>query len=1018
MSCPTCGAIDVGPAGTCTSCGSGLVRICAICRHECAAAARFCQSCGTKLDSPLAIPATVVDAYERRVVTVLFADVMGSLRAISGLDPEEATFAFTTITGLMTEAVEAHGGTVNKRLGDGIMALFGVPVTVELHAIQACLAALALRAALRDRAVRLSNGALLQVRIGLNSGEVVVRRTGLGDSATYDATGEVVHLASRLEQSAPVDGIQAGPGTAEAARGYVEFGPSIPLHVKGLDQPVTVHPLLQVAAQATRLSAAGISQLTGFVNREQQRAALWAARDKVLARPGQGRIVALAGDAGCGKSRLIHEFMSEPGFQGWQRCEGTAVAFGRAGYRTLSGMLRSLLTLEQGDPPARIRQQIEAAAPLTPGAIQALSALCELLPSDPAWRALDPFERRARAMASVCELLRAVSAQRPVVIVIEDLHWVDAESLSVLAGVAKAMAGWRVLLLLTFRPQHVPAWRLDHYEQHAILPLEHDVARTMLRHLLHSSPETGTLEEQLVARTEGNPFFLEECIASLGESGHLRRLGDRWELVALPDEADLPASIRVLLAARMDRLTQPDQEVLQVCSVLGDVINPGLLASVIAREERLLTEPLARLVTLGFIKEASSQQNQERYGFRHALIRDTAYHSILLRHRRLLHGCVVDAIERAGPGAVAENLEVLAEHAHRAQSWPQAAHYARRSAQLAAARDFNAEALRFLGNALEAAKHWPDGPDRLAMLVDLHLEHRFPAFKLGLIEQTAGHLAAASPMAQALGDPKRLSLLHIYQSHLDWLRGRPGPAMAEIDQALSVAAAAGDGAMQARASMQKGLVHLSTGQPREAVAELERALYFPPQLGTNGAELDRSHAATVNSYLTRAFIELGDLDEAERAAQTSLAIAESVDKAMSRMFAWLALGVSAMHRGRAVPAVEWLTRAHRISADANMPLMIPVVLGYLGAAQLASGEAAQAVVTLEDAATRASTIGLVSGQPLRLASLARAYAMTGDGARATYCARRAAELCDATGETAGRNEADRVLTALPAPVVQ
>jgi len=628
---------------------------------------------------------------ERKQVTVLFADVKGSLALIEHADPEDARRILDAALGVMMDAVHRYEGTVNKVLGDGIMALFGAPIAHEDHAVRACYAALAIQRAMQVQAAELrgAHGVEVSARIGLHSGEVLVRAIGNDLSMDYDAIGQTVHLASRMEQLASPGTIRLTAATANLAEGFVDLRTLGPVPVKGLSQPVEAFDLVGVGAARTRLQAAAGRGLTPFVGRQEELAALDRARE--LAAAGQGQMVALVGEPGVGKSRLFYELAHGGRMRPWLAIEGTSVSSGSASsWAPVVDLLKPYFDIAQGDDRRRSAEKVlgkvlmleEALRPILP----AVLALLDLPVEDAAWQALDPPQRRRRTLDGLKALLVRESQRQPLALILEDLHWIDGETQALLDSLVESMSTCRILLLVNYRPEYRHGWgSRAHYTQLRIDPLEAAGAEELLSGLLGEAPDLAELKQRLLAASEGNPLFLEESVRNLVDAGVLCGARGAYRLVRQPDGIEVPASVAAIIAARIDRLSTAEKTVLQLAAVIGEDVPLALLETVSELPADELHGALADLRTRELLFEARLFPDIA-YAFRHGLTRRVAYDGLLHDSRRALHARVAEALEARHAAHLDEVIETLAHHFEQGAVWPKAAECFLRAADRAKQR--------------------------------------------------------------------------------------------------------------------------------------------------------------------------------------------------------------------------------------------------------------------------------------------------------------------------------------------
>ena len=481
------------------------------------------------------------------------------MELLADRDPEEARKLLDPVLERMMEAVHRYEGTVNQVMGDGIMALFGAPLAHEDHAVRACYAALRMQESVAQYAegVFRSHGVPLQVRLGLNSGEVVVRAIGSDLHMDYTAVGQTTHLAARMEQMATPGTILLAPATLQLAEGYVEIVARGPVAVKGMPDPVEVYALTGASASRTRLHAAAARGLTRFVGRdaeiEQIRRAL------ALADEGHGQLVALVGDPGVGKSRLVHEFTHSHRTRDWLILEAGSVSYGKAtSYLPVIDLLKAYFKVHDRETHREIREKVAGKLltldrTLEP-TLPAVLALLDVPVEDAQWQALDPDQRRQRTLDAVKRLLLRESQDQPVLVVFEDLHWIDVETQDLLDGLIESLPTARLLLLVTYRPEFRHGWvSKTYYSQLRLDALPPESTGELLSALLGDDPGLEPLKRLLVSDA-GNPFFIEESVRTLVETGALT--GERGAYrPARPIQAiEVPATVQVILAARIDRL--------------------------------------------------------------------------------------------------------------------------------------------------------------------------------------------------------------------------------------------------------------------------------------------------------------------------------------------------------------------------------------------------------------------------------------------------------------------------------
>jgi class 3 adenylate cyclase/tetratricopeptide (TPR) repeat protein len=761
-------------------------------------------------------------AGERKQVTVLFADIKDSTELIRGLDPEVAQRLLDPALQHMMDAVHRFEGTVNQVLGDGIMALFGAPLAHEDHALRACYAALAMQAAMRayTEEVRRVHGLEMRIRVGLNSGEVVVRAISNDLHMDYSAVGETTHLAARMEQLAMPGTIRLTAATLRLVEDMVQLQALGPVPVKGLVEPVEVFELVGASGTRRRVQAAAARGLTRFVGRQTELTTLTEAMAQASA--GHGQVVALVGEAGVGKSRLVYECVHSYRTQGWLVLESASASYGKATpYLPVIDLLKRYCHIEERDDSRTVRAKVTGHV-LTLDAthqdtVPALLALLDVLPDDDPFLRLDPPQRRQRTLDALKRVLLRESQVQPLLLVFEDLHWIDTETQALLDRLVDSLPTACLLLLVNYRPEYQHGWASKtYYAQLRLDPLPPASAEELLATLLGHDPSVQPLTQLLIARTEGNPFFLEESMRTLVEAGVLVGTPGAYSLAQALPTIQVPATVQAVLAARIDRLPADAKHLLQTAAVIGHEVPLALLQAIADFTEEALHCSLAQLHGAEFLYETRLFPEGE-YTFKHALTHEVAYGSLLQERRRSLHARIVEAMEALFIDRQAEQVDRLAHHALRGEVWEKAVVYGRQAGAKAMTHSAYQEAVRSFEQALEAL-HWlPAHPNTQAQAIDLRLDLRSALFPLGEIERMFVYLQEAEVLAEALGDQPRLGWVSAYLLTHFMQACEPDHALTSGQRALAIAADLGDVALTVTVQNYLGHVYHSLGDYRRAI---------------------------------------------------------------------------------------------------------------------------------------------------------------------------------------------------------
>src|SRR5882672_5552078 len=701
---------------------------------------------------------------ERKQVTVLFADLKGSMELLADRDPEDARQLLDPVLERLMAAVHRYEGTVNQVMGDGIMALFGAPLAHEDHAVRACYAALGMQEALHRYAdeVRRTQGLLVQMRVGLNSGEVVVRAIGNDLHMDYSAVGQTTHLAARMEQLAAPGSILLTAATLRLVEGLVRVQALGPVPVKGLAEPVEVFELVGATALRRRLQVAVARGLSPFVGRQPELEALQQALARAAA--GQGQVVALIGEPGVGKSRLVYEFLHSHHTQGWLWLESSSVSYGKAtAYLPVCDLLKAYCHLEDRDDLRTVRAKVT-------GHILTLDEA--LQDTVPAVLALDPLQRRRRTLEALKRVLLRESQVQPLLLVFEDLHWIDSETQAVLDMLVESLPTARVLLLVNYRPEYQHSWgSKTYYTQLRLDPLPEASADTLLQALLGDASGLVPLTQLLIARTQGNPFFLEESVRTLVETEVLAGERGAYHLAQPLATLQVPATVQALLAARLDRLPPEDKRLLQTAAVIGTEVPWPLLQAIADMADEALYRSLAQLQAAEFLYETSLFP-EPVYTFKHALTHEVASGSLLHERRRTLHARIVETLEALAGDRRDDQVERLAHHALRGEVWDKALAYGRQAGDKARTRSAYREAVVCYEQALAALAHLPDSRAATEQAIDLRLGLRAALTVLGEAPgRMLDHLRRAETLAQTLGDQLRLGWVYADMGTTFWVAG-------------------------------------------------------------------------------------------------------------------------------------------------------------------------------------------------------------------------------------------------------
>ncbi len=860
MRCTNC---DVeNPAGTkfCGNCAAPLRHRCASCGFENPPQFKFCGECGValaptsataRIASPVAAPAGVrvgpdnaelsVPEGERKTVTALFADIKGSMDLMEDLDPEQARAIIDPALKLMIDGVHRYDGYIVQSTGDGIFALFGAPVAHEDHAQRSLFAALRLQEdmAKYSAELRKQGNPPVEIRIGVNTGEVVVRSIRTDDAHTeYTPIGHSTSLAARMQTLAPTGSIVVTEQTQKLAAGYFELKALGPARVKGVSEPIDVYEVLGIGPLRSRLQRSESRGLSKFVGRGAEMEELGRALDR--ARDGHGQIVAAMAEAGVGKSRLFHEFKLRAG-AGALVLEAFSVSHGKASaYLPVVDLLKSYFRIADRDDERTRREKATGKVLALDRALEEtlphLFALLGISTNDAALEEIDRSLRRRRTRDAVKHLLLRESLNQPLMLIFEDLHWIDSESEEVLNLLADSIGTARILMMVNYRPEYRHQWgNKTYYTQLRLDPLGPANAGELLSAMLGDSDELQALKKMIVERTEGNPFFIEEMVQVLFENGVLARDGAGAGAAATASvrlakpfaSIQVPPTVKGILAARIDKLTPDDKDMLQTLAVIGKEFPLGLLRRVIAKSDDALAQTLASLQLGEFIYEQPAFPESE-YTFKHALTQEVAYDSVLIERRRQIHERTAAAIEEMFAATLDDHVADLANHYSRSGNAAKAVKYLRRAAELARTRSAYAEAIRYARETLALIPSMPEAAERdrqelstLVMLGPLLVGTQgFTAPEL------KGILARSHELCQKVGETPEIFAVLFGLWGFHYSGGRLLEGRAAAQRLLTMAEGVGSELATAGASASMGTTLLWMGEFRGAREYLARAIAF------------------------------------------------------------------------------------------------------------------------------------------------------------------------------------------------
>lgn len=1040
-------------------------RECANCGYRASPRARFCERCGAALTpgarplrAPRALEARILGERtaiegERKQVTVMYADIVGSMELTRALEAERWGFVLDRFLAIAAGAVHTFEGTVNQFTGDGLLAVFGAPLAYEDHARRACLAVLDLQREVAVLAAEVleRDGVSFAIRCGLNSGEVIVGSIGDDVHMDFVPIGNTTALGKRIEGLAPVGSTAISASTAALVAGEFELRDLGEFEVKGAQGPQRAFELVGLGAARTRLQAVAATRgLSRFVGRESERAELESALAQASA--GEGRAVGIVGEPGVGKSRLVHEFVAACAGRGVTVNSTAGVAHGR--YVPLLPVLalyRDLLGIGESDTPDRIRDRIETAMPeLDPAFAADLPLLFEFLgvpDSDGPLAQMSAGERQSRLLDLVRRALVVRSTGQARVLVIEDLHWVDDASGAFLEALVSVVAGTRTVLVATYRPEHEAAWASSApHAEIRLAPLDGDASSELLAQLLGSDESLDGLAARIEARSGGNPFFIEEIVQALAEDGHL--LGERGEYVLASDlnVVTLPVTVKAGLADRIDRLPAREKTLVQTLAVIGNEIPAPLLSEVSELDTRELTEAVDVLAGAQWVVPHDADGGRE-YAFKHPLTQEVAYWSQLSQPRARAHRAVAAAIEQIYRDGLDERAALLAHHSEAAGDDLDAARWHARAAVWAELRS-PADSMRHwrrvreLADKLHASAERDElaAKARIGMLSltwrlgsspdeaeTLHAEAHADTERFILDLNYAGNLMhggrereglegfrEVSRRAIAAGDPGGALTASLGVAYAHWIAGSVRDAVQALDAGLELA---GDDPMTgsglvfvcpgAHALAERAPLVGHTGELEAALRDASRAMELAVEHG------DRETEANAQANLALFQAEVGQTEAAMGNAAQALANADQTGHLIAVINASVARAVAEAGAGRFADALARAQESLATIRQQRIGLYFePMLLATIARSQLGLGDPGGALASAEEAVAIMEARGLTTcalSAPIALAQVLIATEGAAAGERIEAVLARAAAVARESGARAFESQIEREL---------
>ena len=1034
MRCRTCSAENPEDAKFCIECAAPFKRRCPQCSFDNPSTARFCAQCATPLGaaapgqpSKAAAPGssnirvTLDDPAaldgERKTVTALFADIKGSTELEQGLDPEEARAIVDPALKLMIDAVQRYDGYVVQSTGDGIFALFGAPLAHEDHPQRALYAALRMQEELRRYSTKLvaDGGNPLQCRVGVNTGEVVVRSISTGGGHTeYTPIGHTTNLASRMQAVAPVGSIAVAEPTRTLCEGYFALKPLGPTKVKGVSEPVDVYEVMGLGPLRTRLQRSAGRGLTKFVGRERELEALKHGAE--LVKLGRGQIVAAIAEAGTGKSRLFFEFKAKSR-SGWTVLEALSVSHGKASaYLPVLDVLHSYFDIKAEDDARKRREKVTGKIAVLDRSLEdALPYLFVLLGivegADPLAQ-MDAQVKKRRTLDAIKRILLRESLNQPLMVIFEDLHWIDQHTQEFLDLLADSIGTAKLLLLVNYRPEYSHHWNSKtYYTQMRLDPLGKESADEMLSALLGDSADLAPLKRVIIERTEGNPFFMEETVQVLLDEGALVGKG-ALHLTKPIGELKIPPTVQGILAARIDRLPPDAKVLLQTLSVIGREFRLSVIRAVVPKSEDELDSLLRHLQLGEFIYEQPAVGDAE-YAFKHALTQEVAYTSVLQERRKQLHESIGSALERVYANSLDDHLEELAHHYSRSGNAGKALEYHEQAGRRAVQRSAYGEAMDHFNAALEFLQRTPPSGerDKQEFALQTSLGPVLMANKGWAAPETERAYLRAEQLAETGGTLEQRFALLVGLFGIPFVVGNLPAARERLSQTWGFVDQHPEAAFVLEVLHHSWSIALSAGEPEGAQHLVDRGLaLYESQLRSTSLPLYSAHHPAVCGYSWGGLILWlrGYPEQGKRYVERGVSLAHELGDALSLAFA---LSTKALfHRiGREVQlALETAETAISRSEEVGFPYTLLSARVVKGWALCELGRANEGIDAIREQITALSGVRTGILLTVNLGALAEASRHAGQIEEGLKAVAAALDLIRGGGESMWEAEIHRI----------
>jgi class 3 adenylate cyclase/tetratricopeptide (TPR) repeat protein len=1000
MICPSCDFQNREKAKFCTQCGSKLELVCPKCENKLRFGANFCDECGyqldrdvkeaktTKLEKPHRhIPQHLADKIlatrssiegERKLLSVLFTDVIGSTAIGENLDPEEHRSIIERFYEISLNEIHRFEGTVNQFLGDGFMALFGAPIAHEDHAIRAIHSALAIQNAMTVYSGELKKDRDIdfKMRIGINTGTVVVGNIGDDLKMDYTALGGTVNLASRMEQIAQPGSVTIAEDTYKLVKDHFNFRSLGPLDVKGKKKRVSVYEVISPKEEGkTRLEISKERGFTRFIGRKREIEVL---RDSFAkSKHGQGQAVTIVGDAGIGKSRLLYEFRKLLEHENILYLEGRCISYGKSmSYLPVIDIIKKRFRVDKLDTERTIRKKIEKGIddiePKLKGGIPFLYDILSIDSDDPSLKSLDLRDKRKKTLETIKNIILADSTLRPLVVVVENLHWIDGASEEFISFLIDNLPSNQIMLILTTRPGYSVRWaERTYHNQIAPSHLSDKEVGKMIKSILGSEKVATDLIRLVADKADGIPFYVEEIIKSFSEGGIIVKGKGGYLVSKGIAEMDVPDTIQDVIMARIDRLEENLKGTIQYASVVGREFSYKLLKELMEIGDEL-QDYLTNLKGSELVYEKSIFPDLE-YRFKHTLTQEVAYESLLIKRRTQLHGKIGEIVEDLYGDKLEENYELLAYHYGRSPRDEKAVDYLILAADKSAKIYSSEDAIGYYGEALKRLHKMPDAVANKENRVDIFIKQARVMRLMGRFKEYIKTLEKNLPIVEELGDKNRLSEYYFKMGFYYSVMGELEDSIKYLTNSIKLAQVIKNERIIGLASARQGYNYWYKAEFKKAIPIIRKGIEILEKLG------DDYWLARSFQPLGACYWQMGDWDNSVSCMQKLLKKSEELSDNNLMVLANWSAALPHIGKGEWDIAIDYCERCLEMSPP---PVFAAFATGFLGTAYYKGGQLKKGIDCMEKAIHQSKSFGLKQQEAICTVPLAEAYLSISERERA------------------------------------